>query len=826
MVRQTLLLLFLNVIAALFPISSPTDTLVPSQLFSDGAAASLVSSGQKFKLGFFSPDGTDGNRRYIGIWYNSISAFTVVWVANRQRPLTNGAGHLSLTENGTLIIFGDDNSTVLWSTQSAKVLANPVAQLLDTGNLVVREATDESSAGDFAWQSFDFPTDTLLPGMKIGWDLRTMLNRNLTAWTSESDPSPGSCTLGIDLRGVPQEFGWRRGGQPYWRAGPWNGVFFSGVPGMESKNFVENNFIIDQDEVVHYYSSVNSSLLRRIIIHPSGQVEGLAWTDENQLWTSRGYVPGDPCDAVSSCGPNALCYPNWWPVCRCLQGFDPKNPTAWQLMTNTSDGCTRKTELDCVNGTDRFWKQSNVKLPDTSRSMINRSTDISLDDCEAWCLGTCSCTAYARANITGGGSGCILWTTDLTDIKLFNDGLGQDLYVRLSAADLDQALESNRSRRGRKRAIIIAATSATALTILIFLGVVGGLCVSRKRSSVNQVTVEDFDLPLFDFGTVAAATCDFSIDNKLGEGGFGPGKLGEQQQIAVKRLSETSLQGIQEFKNEVILIAKLQHRNLVRLLGCCMEGDEKMLIYEYMPNGSLDTFLFSETKRKLLDWEARSRIIVEIARGLHYLHHDSRLRIVHRDLKASNILLDEDLNPKISDFGMAKLFSGDETIGETKRVVGTYGYMSPEYIKNGAFSMKSDIFSFGVLMLEIISGKKNNEFGHSTQHLNLIDFIWSLWREEKAIDSVDESMGLFPVAEVLSQNNLALSLKDIHVNLAHGPDDESSETVALFSVLDWSDFPLCSPNGGALGREPVALRIEEHTSSYLSRSSTHVHIGK
>lgn len=443
MARRTLLLLFLNVIAALFPISSPTDTLVPSQLLSDGAGASLVSSGEKFKLGFFSPDGTDDDRRYVGIWYNNISAFTVVWVANRHRSLTGRSGNLALTENGTLVIFEDDNSTVLWSTESAKVLANPVAQLLDTGNLVVREATDES-AGDFAWKSFDFPTDTLLPGMKIGWDLRTRLNSNLTAWKSDNDPSPGSCTLGIDLRGVPQEFGWRAG-QPYWRAGPWNGVFFSGVPGMESKNFVENNFIIDQQEVVHYYTSVNSSLLRRIIIHPSGLVEGLAWTDENQQWTSRGYVPADQCDDAFLCGPNALCYPNWLPACLCLQGFHPKNPTAWNLMTNTSDGCVRTTKLDCVNGTDGFWRQKNVKLPDTSSSMVDRSTDLSLDDCKAWCMRNCSCTAYSRANITGGGSGCILWTTDLTDIKLFNDGLGQDLYVRLAARDLDQGNKLSRN---------------------------------------------------------------------------------------------------------------------------------------------------------------------------------------------------------------------------------------------------------------------------------------------------------------------------------------------------------------------------------------------
>ncbi|KAL5972602.1 hypothetical protein ACLOJK_039407 [Asimina triloba] len=186
-----------------------------------------------------------------------------------------------------------------------------------------------------------------------------------------------------------------------------------------------------------------------------------------------------------------------------------------------------------------------------------------------------------------------------------------------------------------------------------------------------EETAKSSEMPLFDLLDVMVATDNFSDSNKLGEGGFGPvylGKLKNGQQIAVKRLSRNSGQGTEEFKNEMTLIHQLQHRNLVRIFGCCIQGEEKMLIYEYMENKSLDSFIFDKTRRALLDWPKRFKIIIGIARGVLYLHHDSRLRIIHRDLKASNILLDEEMIPKISDFGMARIFGGNQTQANTNRV--------------------------------------------------------------------------------------------------------------------------------------------------------------
>ncbi|KAL2525297.1 Cysteine-rich receptor-like protein kinase 10 [Abeliophyllum distichum] len=213
--------------------------------------------------------------------------------------------------------------------------------------------------------------------------------------------------------------------------------------------------------------------------------------------------------------------------------------------------------------------------------------------------------------------------------------------------------------------------------------------------------------------------------------------MAEGREIAVKVLSRMSDQGLLEFKTELILISNIQHVNLVKLLGFCIHGDEKMIVYDYMPNKSLDFYLFDPAKKELLNWDTRFNIIEGIAQGLLYLHKYSRLRIIHRDLKAGNILLDDNMNPKISDFGLAKIFKQNVIEANTNRRVGTYGYMAPEYAMQGIYSVKSDVYSFGVLVLEIVSGQKNNSFHNEEGPLNLVEYAWELWSKDAALELMD-----------------------------------------------------------------------------------------
>uniref|UniRef100_A0A7N0VIN0 Protein kinase domain-containing protein n=1 Tax=Kalanchoe fedtschenkoi TaxID=63787 RepID=A0A7N0VIN0_KALFE len=274
----------------------------------------------------------------------------------------------------------------------------------------------------------------------------------------------------------------------------------------------------------------------------------------------------------------------------------------------------------------------------------------------------------------------------------------------------------------------------------------------------------------FSLDTVQAATKGFSQENKIGEGGFGGvylGLLSNGTRIAVKRLSNCSGQGAREFKNEVLLVAKLQHRNLVRLLGFCLEGPERILIYDYVPNKSLDQFLFDPEKRRLLDWPRRYMIISGIARGMLYLHEDSPLKILHRDLKAGNVLLDENMNPKIADFGTARIVGVDQSQINTNRIVGTFGYMPPEYVRHGHYSSKSDVYSFGVLVLEIISGKRNGNICQSDEVVDfLMSYAWKNWTNGSPLELLDSSVG-----DNYSRNEV---LKCIHMALLCAQEDLSN----------------------------------------------------
>ncbi|KAF8030681.1 hypothetical protein BT93_E2956 [Corymbia citriodora subsp. variegata] len=336
--------------------------------------------------------------------------------------------------------------------------------------------------------------------------------------------------------------------------------------------------------------------------------------------------------------------------------------------------------------------------------------------------------------------------------------------------------------------------------------------VQAEDGATDITTVESLQYHL---AAIQAATNNFSRQNKLGHGGFGEvfqGRLSNGQEIAVKRLSKSSGQGVREFKNEVVLAAKLQHRNLVRVLGFCLEGEETILVYEFVPNKSLDYFLFDPNKRRQLDWSRRYTIISGIARGMLYLHEGSQLRIIHRDLKPSNVLLDSDMNPKISDFGMARIFGVDQIQANTNRIVGTFGYLSPEYAMRGQISAKSDIYSFGVLILEIISGKKNSGCFQSDGGENLTSYAWNHWRAGTPLEVLDPFISdAYSIDEVV---------RCLHIGLLGVQKDPADRPTMASIVLMLSSLSLELPQPRlpafflqrSMERQSKELESDEFTS--------------
>nr|GMC78743.1 G-type lectin S-receptor-like serine/threonine-protein kinase At1g11300 [Ipomoea batatas] len=508
------LFLIIYVFCSKFGISR--DTITADHVME--ASETILSNSQIFKMQFFSPE--NSTEYYVGIMFN-VPSMGVVWVANRDKGMDDSRGSMGISEDGNLVVL-DGQKRVVWKSNiSTSSPANTSAQLLDTGNLVLKD----SSSGRYLWESFGETSDTFLEKMKIGSGVSIDMTNELRSWKSPWDPSPGSFSWRLQPQNIPQVVV-QNNSKLYWRSGPWNKQIFIGLPHMNSFYNSGIQIINDNAGGMAYITYTNMKQFNKLhnVLNSTGCFLERYWDEEKNQWVVSWESCGSgQCDMYGKCGPFGVCDPSASNSCSCLQGYKPRNEMEWG-NGNWSSGCIRNAALQCHRNNsdeaktkkDGFLKLKMVKVPDFALWVSSV-----YDTCETDCLTNCSCIAYSYYT----GIGCMHWSEDLIDIQQFSMG-GADLYIRLPYSEL-----------GKKWNHIIHWGRISSKNML--------------REDTSQVELDE--LPVFNFEIIAKATQNFHSNNKLGQGGFGPvykGKLEDGQDIAVKRLSKSSAQGQKEFMNE------------------------------------------------------------------------------------------------------------------------------------------------------------------------------------------------------------------------------------------------------------------------------------
>ncbi|XP_076920536.1 G-type lectin S-receptor-like serine/threonine-protein kinase At2g19130 [Bidens hawaiensis] len=637
----------------------------------------IISKGELFELGFFKAG--NSSNYYIGIWYKKYSSNipTIVWVANRETPVYDRFSAVLKVVDGNLVLL-NESKLPIWSTNVTSTTGSDYATavILDDGNLVLRNSLNSVEP---VWQSFDHPTHTWLSGAKFAYNKRTNKSQLLTSWKSTDNPAVGLYSFEL----VPSQKmfvnKWN-GSQRYWDTGSWDPLMINDV-----YNF---SYQTNENESYFTYASYNPSFISRFLMDVSGQLQQQTWLESTKQWNVFWAQPETRCQVYGLCGAFGTCRQTGFSLCNCLAGFEPRSESEWN-RSDFSGGCVRKTNLTCGRNMEKpdFLVIKVTRLPPNSYVTVRSSSG----ECRTSCLNNCSCNAYSFVS-----NSCSVWDGELLNLSEDNAN-GRTMYVKVSSNDLP----SHKKNNGVTTVAVVASVGGL---VLVF-GLVMIIVYTKKRRFARKTTMEG-SLVAFSYRDLQRATKNFS--DKLGGGGFGSvfkGVLCDSSIVAVKKLESVS-QGDKQFRSEVSTIGTIQHVNLVRLRGFCAQSNNKLLVYDYMPNGSLHSHLFREKQDDVLTWETRYQIALGTARGLVYLHERCRDCIIHCDIKPENILLDANFCPKVADFGLAKLV-GREFSRVLTTIRGTRGYLASEWLSGEAVTTKADVFSYGMVLFELVTGKRN-----------------------------------------------------------------------------------------------------------------------
>ncbi|KAL5560335.1 hypothetical protein UlMin_036546 [Ulmus minor] len=665
-----------------------------------------LSNSGLFAFGFYK----HGNGFAVGIWFQNIEEKTVIWTANRDKSPVSFDTKLLLSYDGMLILQDKQGQQTIIVNSSQPAAS---ASMLDSGNFVLY-----NSNLTVIWQSFDFPTDTLLSGQRF------VARKVLVSSVSETNHSSGRFQLVMQRDGNPVQYPTNSPNIPYyayWSSGTYkigdnvglnldpNGhLFLLNSTGFNVKDLVAGQSLFGDE--VFYRLTVDVDGILRLYSH--SLVHNASWL---ALWTPT----DNRCAPIGLCGLNSYCVLiDQEPHCSCPPGFDFIDQRQKNL------GCNRNTSIDScttqIGNTPSFVEMDGVRWANNSYSVVNVMNETA---CKEECLRDCNCEVALFKS-----QECIKQMLPLQFAKNLRRGMVKTIIKVHNGGSEATTASTERNRQVRKGIFISSiGVSAFGIVGLVISGVVIYRYRRREYKRISNMSldrfVEDVTLRPYSYVELEKATNGFT--DQVGKGAFGTVFKGiisnSGKVVAIKRLENIFADGEKEFKREIRAIGKTHHRNLVKLLGYCHEQASRLLVYEYMTNGSLADYLFKSESRP--NWEERIGIAVNVAKGILYLHEECDTQIIHCDIKPENILMDEQKCAKIADFGLAKLLMPNQT-GTFTGFRGTRGYVAPEWHRNMPITVKADVYSFGIMLFEIIFCRRSVNMDVPEEKVVLVNWVY------------------------------------------------------------------------------------------------------